>query len=86
MSVLSHIEIPEGKHVLRILDSSGDKMIAYDPDIEVEVANAMAEFDESMSKGMRAFVLDDGAGGGHTTDTLEKEAVHTVVQPQYVGG
>jgi hypothetical protein len=86
MSVLSQIEIPEGKHVLRILDNSGDSVITYDPTIEAEVAKAMEAFDESMGKGMRAFVLDDGAGGAHVSSTFEQEAVHTVIQPQYVGG
>ena len=85
MSTLTPIEIPEGKHVLQILDNSGHRTIEYDPTIEIEVANAMAEFDKSMAKGMRAFVLDE-AGGGHTTRTMEREAVHTVVSPQYVGG
>jgi hypothetical protein len=87
MSVLSHIEIPEGKHVLRILDNSGDSVITYDPTIDSEVAAAMAKFDESMAKGMRAFVLtEEGGGEAHVTSTLEDTAVHTVVQPQYVGG
>ena len=85
MSTLTPIEIPEGKHVLRILDNSGDRTITYDPTIEDEVAKAMAEFDQSMAKGMKAFVLDE-AGGGHTTRVLEREATQTVVSPQYVGG
>jgi len=88
MSVLSQIEIPEGKHVLRILDNSGDSVITYDPTIEAEVADAMAKFDESMSKGMRAFVLQTESGGeGYVTPVLDpQEQVHVVVQPQYVGG
>lgn len=88
MSVLSHIEIPKGKHVLRILDNSGDTVIAYDPAVEVEVSEAMAKFDESMAKGMRAFVLEtEGGGEGFVTQTLDpQDQVHVVVQPQYVGG
>ncbi len=89
MSVLSQIEIPKGKHVLRILDNSGDTVIAYDPTIEAEVADAMAKFDDSMSKGMRAFVLQSESEGGEgfVTQTLDpQDQVHVVVQPQYVGG
>ena len=88
MSVLSHIEIPEGKHVLRILDNSGDSVTVYDPTIDSEVAKAMEKFDESMAKGMRAFVLETESGGeGFVTQTLDpQEQVHVVVQPQYVGG
>ena len=86
MSVLSQIEIPKGKHCLRILDNTGDSVTMFDPSIDAEVADAMSKFDESMAKGMRAFVLDDGAGGAHVASTFDKEAVHVVVQPQYVGG
>ena len=87
MSVLTKIEVPEGKHVLRILDNSGDTVITYDPTIEAEVAEAMKSFDESMAKGMKAFVLsEEGGGEAHVTSTLEATAVHTVVQPQYQGG
>jgi hypothetical protein len=47
----------------------------------------MSKFDESMAKGMRAFVLtEEGGGEAHVTSKLEDTAVHTVVQPQYVGG
>ena len=84
MSVLSHIEIPEGKHVLRILDNSGDKVITYDPTIEDEVVDAMAKFDESMALGMNAFVLDPGAEEKVTS--FPATATHTVIQPQYQGG
>jgi hypothetical protein len=88
MSVLSQIEIPKGKHVLRILDNTGDTVLTYDPAIDTEVENAMAKFDESMAKGMKAFVLEtEGGGEGYATQTLDPQtAVHTVVSPQYVGG
>ncbi len=86
MSALSQIEIPKGHHCLRILDNTGDSVTMFDPNVDEQVADAMAKFDESMAKGMKAFVLDDGSGGGHVTSTFEKEAVHVLVQPQYVGG
>jgi hypothetical protein len=84
MSVLTHIEIPEGKHVLRILDNTGDTTLIYDPLVEIEVGEAMAKFDESMAKGMRAFALADG--GGEVITKFDETQPHVVVSPQYVGG
>ena len=85
MSVLTKIEVPKGMHVLRILDNTGHTDVVYDPEIEVEVADAMARFDESMKMHMTAFVLTDD-GGGAVTRTFDKTAEQTVISPQYVGG
>lgn len=84
-SVLTKIEVPKGKHVLRVLDNSGHTDVVYDPAIDEEVARAMAKFDESMKMHMTAFVLTDD-GGGAVTRTFDKTAEQTVVTPQYVGG
>jgi hypothetical protein len=85
MSVLSPIEVPKGKHVLRVLDNTGHTDVIYDPTIDVEVEEAMATFDESMGKGMSAYVLTDD-GGGSVTRTFDKTAEQVVLVPQTVGG
>ena len=87
MSLLTPIEIPAGKHVLRILNNEGDRTITYDPTVEAERITAEAALEESVAKGGTAFVLETESGGqGYVTRTLEQEAVHTVVEPRYVGG
>jgi hypothetical protein len=85
MSVLTPIEVPEGKKVLRILDNSGHTDLVYDPTVEAEVTEAMGKFDESMAKGMRAFALD-GEGGGTVVRDFAETSPQTVISPQYVGG
>jgi hypothetical protein len=85
MSVLTPIEVPAGKNALRIMNNTGDTTIAYDPSIDVEVAEAMEAFDESMKKGMVAFALD-GEGGGTVTREFDKTAPQIVVTSPYAGG
>lgn len=84
MSVLTPIEVPAGKHVLRILDNSGHRDVIYDPTIDEEVAAAMETFDEKMALHMTAFKLDET--GGEVIREFDKTAEQTVVSPQYVGG
>jgi len=86
MSTLTKIDVPAGKHVLRILDSSGHTDVIYDPAVETEVNEAMATFDESMAKGMLAFTVDSGGGTGTVTRTFDQTAEQVVMVPQTVGG
>ena len=88
MSTLSKIEIPDGYHVIRFLDNSGDTPVLFRPDVEAEVKEAMDKWEEKMAIGMKTFVLQTTDGGeGYVTRTLDPTtAVETVVSPIYVGG
>lgn len=84
-SILSKIEVPEGKHVLRILDNSGHRDVVYDPLSDVEVAEAIAAFEEQLIKKPRVYALD-GEGGGAAIKRFDKTEPQIVVAPQTVGG
>jgi hypothetical protein len=62
MTTLNHEagldNVPEGKGMLAILDTTGDSRIIWDPGNDDEVAAAKNQFDELIKKGFRAFSVN----------------------------
>lgn len=86
MSVLTTIEVPEGKHVVRILDNTGHTDLVYDPLTKEGLDEAIAGFEEQMAKKATPFKLDAGSESVLSRDELDQTAEQVVIVAQYVGG
>jgi hypothetical protein len=75
--------------ILRILDSSGDRVITFDDTKATALARAQAQalFERMLASGSTAFKVNRGAGKpdekASDFSTLENE---TIVVPRVVGG
>ena len=79
-------DVPEGRKVLAILDSTGDTRIIWDPDNEDEVANARETFNRLVKKGFQAYsVKRDGKKNAVVRD-FDPEAEKLILAPALVGG
>jgi hypothetical protein len=87
MVMKDNVEIPEGKHLFQVLDGTGDTTLAYDPLIDADLKELSDKFEECLSKGMFATVMDEHGAGTVTRDFEEvKAAPRTILSPQIVGG
>lgn len=73
------------KHVLRILDNTGDTIIRWDPVIEEATAIAEAKFNELRSQGALLVEVEEGKGQ-RTVQTFNKLATEIVAMPAFAGG
>jgi hypothetical protein len=78
--------LPEGSHVLAILDASGDTRIIWDSDNEVEVANAKRTFDDFLKKGFRAFSVNRKGEKDKQIREFDESAEKMILAPALAGG
>lgn len=76
------------KHVLHILDATGDTRILWDPRNEDEVAAARAAFDAAKGRGMLAYKVSKktGESSGEVVREFDEKAGKLIMSPQLVGG
>jgi hypothetical protein len=71
-------------HVLRILDSSGDTELAYDPADPAAVREIEVRFQELMERNFVAF--DVSTQPGRVITAFDPEAREVIVSHQFAGG
>ena len=70
----------------RILDTTGDTRIIWDPDNEHEVSNARRTFDDLIKKGFRAFSVTKKGDKDVQVKTFDPSAEKLIMQPAMQGG
>lgn len=72
---------------LAVMDRTGDTKVVWDPDNEVEVANAKRTFDDLRKKGFLAYTVNerDASKGTHITE-FDPEAGKIILSPPIIGG
>lgn len=79
-------DVPEGAHVLAVLDASGDTRIIWNPDNPDEVANAKRTFDDLKKKGYVAYAVKRDGEKGEVVKGFDPEAEKLILAPQMRGG
>lgn len=79
-------DVPEGKHVLAILDKTGDTKIIWDPDDENEVANARRTFEDLKAKGFSAYSVNRRGNKDAVVNEFDPDAEKLILTPALVGG
>jgi len=79
-------DVPEGKHMLSILDASGDQRIIWDPDNADDVAHAKETFDSWIKKGRRAFSVNKKGEKDQQIREFDPRAEKVILAPALVGG
>ena len=75
-----------GKHVLCIMDRTGDTRIMWDPHRPDEVATAKSAFDEAIKRGMRAYAVDEEGQKGEQIKKWDATKGKIIMAPALVGG
>lgn len=76
----------EAKHVLRILDHSGDTVVAWAPGTKTEEDEAEKKFDELSKQGFLMFAASAPGKTPEQVRTFDPQAFEIVAVPQYRGG
>lgn len=79
-------DVPEGKHVIAILDKTGDTKIIWDPTNEVEVENARRTFDDMKAKGFTAYSVNRRGDKDAVVREFDPDAQKLILTPALVGG
>ena len=89
MSVFELLDepVPEGKHVLAIMDPTGDTKVMWDPNNEDETGAAKAQFDTLKGKGYAAFRVEGPKGEkGEMIREFDPNAGKMILIPALAGG
>ncbi len=73
------------KHVLRILDSSGDTQVTWDPINAEATAIAERKFNELRSQGAQ-LIRTDGSSGQQVMGSFDPQAQEIVATQSFAGG
>jgi len=76
----------EAKHVLRILDRSGDTAVTWTPGTKTEEDEAERKFDELSKKGFLMFAAEAPGKTPEQVRTFDPKAFEIVAVPQFRGG
>jgi len=77
----------KGDHTLRIMNSSGDLRLAWDPNNEMEVKIARKAFQRAAKSNMLAYSVNPRNGGkGEVIRDFDPDAEAMIMTPQTVGG
>ena len=79
-------DVPSGRHVLAILDKSGDTRIEWDPNNEDEVANAQRTFQEMKKRGFVAYAVRRRDQRGEVVREFDPSAEKLILAMPHVGG
>ena len=79
-------DVEAGRHVLCILDRTGDTRLIWNPDDDVEVENARRTFTEMLAKGFRAFSVNKKGDKDKQIREFDPEAEKMILTPALVGG
>jgi hypothetical protein len=71
-------------HVIRILDSTGDTRLSFDPSDPAAVAEVEARFKELMERNFVAF--DVSAQPGRIVTAFDPQATEVIVSHRFAGG
>ncbi len=71
-------------HVVRVLDSSGDTRLTFDPDDRAAVAEVAARFNALMERNFVAF--DVSTQPGRVITEFDPNASEVIVSHQFAGG
>ena len=77
--------VEEYGHTLRVLDSTGDSTITWNPGNQTEVDVARAAFDAAKRKGYLAYTDVDG-GQGEVLRDFDPQAGAIIMAPALAGG
>jgi hypothetical protein len=79
-------DVPEGKHMLSILDSTGDVRIIWDPLNAEEVKSTKKQFDDLLKKGYRAYSVNAQGEKDRQIREFDPAAEKVILAPALVGG
>lgn len=79
-------ETVEPKHVMCVMDETGDTKITWDEENEHEVANARRMFDDLLSKGFLAYSVKTDATKGKQVTKFDPTLEKLILSPQFKGG
>jgi tRNA U38,U39,U40 pseudouridine synthase TruA len=75
------------KHVMHVLDATGDTKVMWSPDNPDEVANAKKTFDELVGKKkFTAYTVKENGDPDTVVREFDKTAGRMILRPQLVGG
>lgn len=74
------------KHVLRILDRTGDTAVEWAPGVKTDEDNAKRKFDELSKQGFLMFAVEAPGKTPEQVRTFDPKAFEIVAVPQFKGG
>lgn len=74
------------KHLMEVMDSSGDTKIIWDPNNEHEVGCARQTFDKLREKGFQAWTVKPNGETDKRIDTFDPQLKAIIMVPRVVGG
>lgn len=80
------VEVPEGKGMLCVLDSTGDTKLIWDRNSEDEIDAAEATFDKLTKKGYAAFSVTKKGDKDVQIKKFDKKAEKIILVPPIAGG
>lgn len=79
-------DVENGRHVLCVLDKTGDTRIIWDTENTDEVASAKRTFDDLIKKGFRAFSVNRKGDKDTQIREFDPAAEKLILTPALVGG
>ena len=88
MSVVSAANevVPEGQHILHVLDKTGDTKLIWSADNDDEIENARQTFKNLKSKGFVAHAVNSRGQKGEILQEFDRTAEKIIMAPALVGG
>jgi len=76
----------DSKHVLRILDRSGDTVVAWEPGVKTEEKKAKTKFDEMAKMGYLMFATEAPGKTPEQVRSFDPQAFEIVAVAPFKGG
>jgi hypothetical protein len=80
------LPVPEGRHVLHVLDRTGDTRTVWDPTNDADVELAKSQFEQARGKGMTAYAVTKEGGKGEVVREWDPTAEKLIFAPANQGG
>jgi hypothetical protein len=79
-------DVPEGRHVIAVLDQSGDTRLVWDPENRDDVKTAKKMFDDLKAKGYVAYAVEQKEARGKVVTKFDPAAQKLIMTPPLRGG
>lgn len=79
-------DVEDGKHVICVLDHTGDSRIIWDPDNDDEVEAARQQFNTLVKKRFQAWSVNRKGDRDKNLTEFDPEAEKIIFTPPFVGG